>query len=337
MSLPALHGNWIDLAIVILILFYLLSWGRGLILGLVDVGGFVLSFIAALKLYSLVGEFLVVNFSLPKGIANAAGFFIAGILTELIFSVIINLIFAKAYLKLREERRKNKEIAFLFKTDQLLGFIPALVESLIFTAFILTLIITLPISGAIKKDIASSKIGSPLIAKTQRIEKQLNSIFGQAVNETLTFLTVNANPISAESVDLYFTQTQVKIDETAERVMLNLVNRERSLARLPLLTLSPQLRELAREYGRDMFARGYFSHYNPEKQSPFDRMEMKNIKFFSAGENLALAPNVQLAHQGLMNSSGHRANILSKDFRQVGIGVVDGGIYGQMFVQEFTD
>ena len=66
-------------------------------------------------------------------------------------------------------------------------------------------------------------------------------------------------------------------------------------------------------------------------------MERYNIKFSAAGENLALAPNVSLAHQGLMNSPGHRANIMSGDFGKVGIGVVDGGIYGEMFVQEFTD
>jgi len=44
-----------------------------------------------------------------------------------------------------------------------------------------------------------------------------------------------------------------------------------------------------------------------------------------------------LAMQGLMNSPGHRANILSPSFHKVGIGVLDAGIYGEMFVQEFTD
>jgi len=38
-----------------------------------------------------------------------------------------------------------------------------------------------------------------------------------------------------------------------------------------------------------------------------------------------------------MNSPGHRANILGASFRRVGIGVIDGGVYGEMFVQEFTD
>ncbi len=86
-----------------------------------------------------------------------------------------------------------------------------------------------------------------------------------------------------------------------------------------------------------MLARGYFSHYTPEGLSPFDRMAKANIAFIAAGENLAFAPNVTLAMQGLMQSPGHRANILSKDFGRVGIGVLDAGIYGEMFVQEFKD
>ena len=86
-----------------------------------------------------------------------------------------------------------------------------------------------------------------------------------------------------------------------------------------------------------MFARGYFSHYTPEGLTPFDRMAQGDAYFTYAGENLALAPNVTIAMQGLMQSLGHRANILSANFGKIGVGVIDGGIYGQMFCQEFTD
>lgn len=55
------------------------------------------------------------------------------------------------------------------------------------------------------------------------------------------------------------------------------------------------------------------------------------------GENLALSPNVTLAMQGLMGSKGHRANILSTNFGKIGMGVIDGGIIGEVFCQEFTD
>lgn len=338
MNLPALHGNWVDLAILVEIFFYLLGgWGRGFILGVLDLGGLLLSFLASLKFYSFFGELLVVNFSLPKGISNAVGFFLSGLLAEIILSFLINFLFKKIYPLLISKFKEKKILAFTLKSDKILGFIPVLGEAFIFTAFILTLLVTLPIQGVVKKDIVSSKIGGPLVSKTQGIQQQINNIFGAAVNETLTFLTVNPNPSSGEKVDLRFTQKETKIDESAESSMLALVNQERVKAGLHKLTQSSKLRDLARDYAKDMFARGYFSHFNPEGQSPFDRMDKRGIKFSAAGENLALAPNVFLSHQGLMNSPGHRKNILSGDFGKVGIGVIDGGIYGEMFVQEFTD
>lgn len=338
MDFPSLKGNWVDLAILIEIFFYLLGgWSRGLILGVMDLGGLLLSFFASLKFYSFVGELLVENFSLPGGISNALGFLLSGFLVEIILSQLINFSFRKIYPFIVEKLKQKNLQKIILNLDKVLGFIPVLGEALIFTAFILTLLVTLPIQGAVKKDIVSSRIGGVLVAKTQGVERQLNNIFGAAVNETLTFLTVNPNPSSGDRVDLRFTQTEVKIDEAAEGAMLMLINQERTKAGLRQLALSIKLRELSREYAKDMFARGYFSHYNPEGQSPFDRMEKKGISFTSAGENLALAPNVHLAHQGLMNSPGHRKNILSPDFGKVGIGVIDGGIYGEMFVQEFTD
>ncbi|MBI4067240.1 CvpA family protein [Candidatus Gottesmanbacteria bacterium] len=338
MQMPALGGNWIDLVIILITLYYL--WGgisRGLLLGLLDVGGFILSFVTALKTYGIFGTFLEENFSLPPGISNALGFLLAGFLAEIIFSKMLALLYKKLIPKIVSKFRDARLVNRLNIIDRILGIIPALGESLIFTAFILTLLVTLPIRGGIKKDIVSSKIGGALVNRTAGIERQLNRIFGQAVNDTLTFITVNPNPSSGEKVDLKFTQKEVKVDEVAETTMLNLVNQERSKRGLKPLVVSENLRNLSREYARDMFARGYFSHYNPEGESPFDRMNKAGISYLAAGENLALAPNVNLAHQGLMNSTGHRANILSEDFGKVGIGVIDGGIYGEMFVQEFTD
>ena len=86
-----------------------------------------------------------------------------------------------------------------------------------------------------------------------------------------------------------------------------------------------------------MFARGYFAHDTPEGRSPFDRMHEGGVSFQTAGENLALAPTLQVAHNGLMNSPGHRANILGRDFGRVGIGILDGGMRGLMVTQNFRN
>jgi uncharacterized protein YkwD len=119
--------------------------------------------------------------------------------------------------------------------------------------------------------------------------------------------------------------------------MLLLINNERTSRGLKAIVFDANLAQVGRDHCSDMFKRGYFSHYTPEGASPFDRMVSNGISFNYAGENLALAPNVDLSMQGLMQSPGHKANILSSNFNRVGIGVIDGGIYGEMFCQEFTD
>jgi uncharacterized protein YkwD len=86
-----------------------------------------------------------------------------------------------------------------------------------------------------------------------------------------------------------------------------------------------------------MLARGYFSHVTPDGKDPFDRLRAEGVRFLNAGENLALARNLAMAHQGLMDSPGHRANILRPQFGRVGIGIVDAGRYGLMVTQNFRN
>ncbi len=326
MSFPALHGNWVDLLIILFVSFYVWdSWGKGFITLVFELGAFVGSFVAALKFYPVVARLLVDNFSIPRGIANAAGFFVLGIVVEQLLSYALGLLHDRLPPKLHKH-----------KLNLYLSLIPLIGNAVVIVAFVLTLILGLPIAGRVKAAISDSKIGSPIVLRTQRIERKLASIFGEALADSFNFITIG--PVgSKEEVKLNFTQRELNIDEATEADMLNRVNQERISRGLSTLKMDPKLRDLAREYARDMFERGYFSHYNPEGQSPFDRMEEVGISYRTAGENLALAPNVSIAHQGLMESKGHRENILNPEFGRVGIGVIDGGIYGKMFVQEFMD
>lgn len=120
-----------------------------------------------------------------------------------------------------------------------------------------------------------------------------------------------------------------------EAQMLALINQERAKNGLPALQVDPRLVETARLKSRDMIAAGYFGHNSPTYGSPFDMMRVAGVKYRYAGENLAGASTVERAHQALMASPGHRANILSPRFTRVGIGIVDGGPYGKMFTQHF--
>jgi uncharacterized protein YkwD len=126
-------------------------------------------------------------------------------------------------------------------------------------------------------------------------------------------------------------------DPVAEQRMLELVNSERARVGLQPLVADERLRDVARAHSLEMFQLDYFAHASPTAGSPFDRMQADGIKFGVAGENLAFAPNVEVAYQGLMNSPGHRANILRPEFGRVGIGVIRSPAQGSMFTQDFTN
>ncbi|WP_100373517.1 CAP domain-containing protein [Bacillus sp. FJAT-45037] len=131
------------------------------------------------------------------------------------------------------------------------------------------------------------------------------------------------------------TAEQVQGLTAEEQQMVNLVNEERQKQGLAPLKADLEITEVARVKAQDMIDNNYFSHNSPTYGSPFDMLNQFGIQYNTAGENLAGNQTVEAAHQALMNSDGHRANILSSNYSEVGIGVVDGGPYGKMFVQLF--
>lgn len=330
--------NWLDTIILIVFVFYAFEgFAVGFVVATLDLLSFALSFVIGLRFYAVVGSLLMHFFAIPVGFAYAGGFFVAAMVSELFLNIVFRLIVAriKSHLPTQSLTKPHMRYAYLQTANSFLGFIPGICSAIILLAFLLTMVVSLPFSPFLKKAVTSSKIGGQLVAKTQGIEKDMQSVFGNAVSETLNFLTVK--PESNETVTLNFKTTDVRVDEQAESQMLSAVNKERTSRGLTALVMDPLLQELARNYSRRMFAEGYFSHYTPDGLSPFDRMARANITYASAGENLALAPDTQLAMEGLMRSPGHKANILSPNFNKIGIGVMDGGIYGEMFTQEFTN
>lgn len=323
--------NIVDVVIVLILAFYVLEGASsGFLSSLLDLVAFLVSFSAGLFFYSFFGNLMVSNFQVPVGFSKAIGFFIAAFISEIVISFVLRNFIPRVSII----SAKTKNLSDL--ADTFLGGAASFVSGLILVSFLLTMAISLPLSPFIKKSVSASYIAKNLTSNTQGLAKTINSIFGGAVNETLTFLTVE--PKGNESVSLNFQTSNFKVDEVAEREMFDNVNRERTSRGIrPLVLGSQTLIDVGRAHCEDMFRRGYFSHYTPEGLSPFDRMTNAGITFSFAGENLALAPNNQLAMQGLMQSPGHRENILQPNFGHVGIGVIDGGIYGEMFCQEFTD
>ena len=219
--------------------------------------------------------------------------------------------------------------------NRVLGIAPGFVNGLIHATVASLILLAVPLTDSLSRMARDSELAGRLSAPAEWLEARLTPIFDPAIRRGLQALIVP--PESPAVVTLPFKVNQARVRTDLEARMLAMVNAERAEQKLQPLKPDPELAQVARAHSRDMFARGYFSHVTPEQRGPFDRMRAGNVRFLAAGENLALAPTLPRAHQGLMNSPGHRANILRPQFGRVGIGVLDGGRYGLMVTQNFRN
>jgi uncharacterized protein YkwD len=200
---------------------------------------------------------------------------------------------------------------------------------------ILTMVTAFPLPASFKQQVGDSALARPLLAFAGIFDRLIGPALQPLADAHVNLLTVK--PESEDRVELNFTVPDGKVDMASEEDMLARINAERQKRGLNALVMDPKLRTAARAYGRTMFEGGYFSHISPDGTTPPERLIHSGVIFVTMAENLALAPDVMIAHDGLMESPGHRANILGADFRKIGIGVIDGDVFGKMFVQEFTN
>jgi uncharacterized protein YkwD len=319
--------NWIDIIIIVVGIYYvLIGWESGLIRLATRLISFLISLWLATRFHTPVGEFLTNKFGFPPLWAGVAGLIAVAFMAE---AILVEL------LKAMTDRLPAKVTGL--KINKILGALLSVANCLVIMAFMLMLVLILPLRGSAKKDIQQSLIGSRLVFLAERYGGDVKSSVNKAAQEAVKFLTIK--PSSDEKVDLHLQSTELSlsIDEQSEQKMLELINAEREKNGLKKLRIDPKLKAAARAHSTDMFERSYFSHYDPEGHDVGYRLDQVDAKYTLAGENLAYAPDVDTAHTGLMNSEGHRRNILELKFTRVGIGVIDAGVYGKMFTQEFAD
>lgn len=318
--------NPIDILLAIVILLSVLNgYRRGFVHGVLDLAGWILSLLLALRFSQPVARWIGPHVDLWSEVWDQP---IAFILIALVVSLIVQAIGYSMLRRLSDDLHERR-------VNQLFGIVPGFVNGLILAAILSALLLAVPLSEGLNERTRDSAIANRLAVYAEQLESQLRPVFGEAIARTLNLLTVQ--PDSNERVALPFKVEQSRPRPDLEARMLELVNQERRAAGLQPLQADPELTEVARRHSADMFARGYFAHDTPEGISPFDRMRAANVRFTTAGENLALAPTIPVAHTGLMNSPGHRANILRPQFGRVGIGVMDGGMRGLMVSQEFRN
>lgn len=321
-----MNVNPIDILLVILIILSVLNgYRRGFIHGAIDLAGWVLSLLLALRYYHPLALWIGPRFDLWSEVWDQP---IAFVVIALLVSLAVQAIGIAALSRLGEDVHQRR-------VNQMFGVIPGLINGFIIVAIISALLLAIPLNEGLSERTRNSALVNRMSGYAEQLEGQLRPVFADAITRTLNLLTVR--PDSNERVELPFKVATTRPRPDLEAQMLDLVNKERVANGLNPLQADPELTEVARKHSADMFARGYFAHDTPQGRTPFDRMRDANVRFLTAGENLALAPTLTVAHNGLMNSPGHRANILRPQFGRLGIGVMDGGMRGLMISQEFRN
>lgn len=317
--------NYVD--IILLLVMALAVWGgwkKGFILGSINLAVWIGSLLAGFFFYQYLGNYMQRWFP-DLGVWTLPLAF----LSIIIFSrILLGLIFNSVL-------RRTPNHAHSHGVNRFFGMLPGFVNGIIYATIVAAILLSIPLMNQLSTKTKESFLADKLSVNIGWLDNHLAPIFDDAIKKSLTRTTVE--PKSDETVELNFTVKNGKPRTDLELKMLELVNQERTRRGLKPLTFDPQLVPVARAHSQDMFARGYFSHYTPEGKDPFDRMKAANIKYYSAGENLALGPTLKICHDGLMKSPGHRANILNPSYGRLGIGILDGGSYGLMISQEFRN
>ena len=317
--------NYVDALLVVVVLLSAAGgFRRGFLLGVLDLLRWAGSLVLALRFYQPVARWLAPRVGWDAAWVPPAAFVAVAVAA----GVAIHLV---GYLLLR----RTSDATHGHRANRALGVLPGLANGVITAAILASLLLSAPLPERLQADARASALADRLASKTEQLESALAPVFDEAIRRTLTQLTIK--PESGETVHLPYTVANTRPRPDLEAQMLQLVNQERAAAGLKPVAPDPELTGVARAHSADMFARGYFAHVSPEGLSPFDRMTRAGVKYRTAGENLALAPTLRIAHTGLMNSPGHRANILQPAFGRLGIGITDGGRRGLMVSQEFRN
>jgi uncharacterized protein YkwD len=173
-------------------------------------------------------------------------------------------------------------------------------------------------SGAFKGKVACGKhVGR------QQVEITASDAAGSTVLANFP-VWCGAEPPAMITVESTHDDDVVVSAEEAEKRLLALTNRDRQAANLPPLLWDDRVAAVSRMYSEEMRRTKLVAHISPTTGSAVDRTKTAGIKTPLVLENVARAYGVGEAHGALMNSPGHRANLLSSAATHVGIGIVLG-------------
>ena len=318
--------NAVDLLIVAALVLAVVAGIRaGFVATLYGLITWVVAIPVALLLQGPLGA-LLAGLGLAVPLARTLGFVFVLLVIEGGFALLGSFAIVPFVKRLHTDR-------ILGPADRALGVVPSILRTLVIAAVALAAALVLPVGSDVRATIDSSRIGQILVEQVAAAQPALGALAGGQDEGSPLFVT-RLGADQTQKLDLPDGLTLVP-DPEAEAQLLKLVNDERISRGLAALELDPRLVPVARQHSEEMFRLKYFGHQSPVNGSPFDRLAAAKISYRRAGENLAYAQSVAVAHRSLMESPGHRENILRPEFTRIGIGVISAGSYGRMFTQLF--
>ena len=318
----------LDIIIVLVVLSAMVSgYRRGFVLGVYELVVLALGVLFASVTYTWIAGQLNRFLDFQPAVLNIAAFVIAVLLFQLIATATIGNI-------VRFTRSVFGFVPGVSLIDRIGGIVPGAVHGLLLATLLMIPIGFFATPEAARNQLNDSRFALPLYRESTNLLLRGVTSVGLDISD---FVAVTPRQTDDGYVLPFRVTAGLSVDESAEQRMFELINQERVVAGLEPLEWDPELVEVARAHSREMFEEGYFAHESPTTGSPFDRLDAAGITYVTAGENLALAPTVEVAHEGLMDSPGHRANILKPAYGRIGIGAISSPGRGTMFTQLFRD
>lgn len=316
----------IDFLFILAILFFFYrGWKRGFLYLVSSFLIFISSFLLAIRYTDQLSQLLAQVSNLPAVWNVFISFILIAFIIEASLSAVFN------YFIKYTARFSHSHI------NKAAGAVLSTITGLLFLSALIFFLLLMPIQIPVKANLQSSTIVPFVLSLLDRYGGPLPKVVQDSAARFTQFLTVA--PKSEESVELtlFIDPNKLAIDPQSEARMLALVNQERQKAGVEPLISSVAIQDVSRAYSQKVLIEKRFAHIDAEGKDAGDRLSEKDVRYKVAGENLAYAMTVDIAHQGLMNSQGHKRNILDPQFKRIGIGVVDAGLWGKMFTQVFAD
>ncbi len=320
----------LDLLLGFSLAFLLLrGWLRGFVREAFDLAGLILGAVLAFRLGAPVGRVLHDMSGVAEDLTRLAGgvivFFAVGLAAAL---------GARAVERTAERPGLNL-------VNRASGAALAGLWGVFLATLLLTLLAVLPLPGAVASRVDGSVVSQALTDPAGVPQRLFSGLSGDRVVATLLELrdAVGVRRVTLEGDEVLVLPpaepARLERDPAAAADVYERLNRARVDAGEDPLAWAPALAEVAAGYARQMYVTGRFAHADAGGRVAADRLQDAGLTYRVAGENLALAATPADVHRGLLDSPGHRANMLAPEFSRVGVAVVSGPL-GLMTVQVFT-